>query len=473
MSDIKAFMDEDFLLDTKVAQKLYHEHAAGMPIYDYHCHLSIQEIAQDRQFDNMSQVWLAGDHYKWRAMRTNGVDEKFITGNGSDEDKFMAWAKTVPATLRNPLYHWTHMELRKPFGIKEVLNGDSAAGIYANCNTQLQDPAFSCRGLIKQAKVKLICTTDDPVDSLEHHARLHAEGDWGVKVYPAMRPDKAMAVEDPLLFNEWVNRLEAVSNISISTYKNFLEALRKRHDFFHFMGCRTSDHGLEEPYAELYSEAELHGIFAKIRAGGCLVLQDRLKFKSALMHEFAIMDAERGWVFQIHLGALRNNNSRLLEKLGPDTGFDSMGDWNMAQSLSRFLNRLDSLDQLPRTIIYNLNPKDNEMIATMIGNFQDGTIPGKLQYGSGWWFLDQKLGMINQINALSSLGLLSRFVGMLTDSRSFLSYSRHDYFRRILCMLLGRDVANGEIPDDMDLLGKMVKDISFNNAAAYFAMELD
>jgi glucuronate isomerase len=464
---MKNFMDEDFLLQSDTAKELYHDHASKMPIFDYHCHISPKEIADDKRFDNMTQIWLNGDHYKWRALRTNGVDERYCTGDATDWEKFEKWAETVPYTLRNPLYHWTHLELRKPFGIKTVLNGKSARAIWDNCNEQLQSDSFSCRGIIQKANVHTICTTDDPVDTLEYHARIKKSG-FKVNVLPAWRPDAAMMVEDPTAFNSYVSKLEVAANTSICNFQEFLDTIDLRHSFFHENGCRLSDHGLDTIYAADYTEQQIKGIFLKIRGGNQLSPEEINQFKSVMLYEFGVMDHKRGWTQQYHLGALRNNNTRLFNKLGPDKGFDSIGDLEIAKPLSKLLNKLDSEDKLTKTILYNLNPRDNEMMAAMIGNFQDGTIPGKLQYGSGWWFLDQKDGMENQIKTLSNLGLLSRFVGMLTDSRSFLSYPRHEYFRRILCNLLGNDVEKGEIPHDMLLLGKMVEDISFNNAKNYF-----
>ncbi len=464
---MKKFMDENFLLQTETAQKLYHEHAAKMPIFDYHCHIPPKEIADDKRFETITQIWLYGDHYKWRAMRTNGVDERYCTGDASDWEKFEKWAETVPYTLRNPLYHWTHLELKKFFGIDKILSPKTAREIYDECNEKLSSPEYSCRGIIRMANVHTICTTDDPVDSLEYHRAIKADG-FEVNVLPAWRPDSAMMVEDPAVFNAYVAKLEAASGKSVSTFDEFMAVLDERHQFFYENGCRLSDHGLETAYAAEYTEAEIKAIFGKIRNGSMLTAAEIEKFKSCMLYEFGVMDHKRGWTQQYHLGALRNNNSRLFNKLGPDKGFDSIGDFEIARPLSKLLNKLDTEDKLSKTILYNLNPRDNELMATMIGNFQDGTVPGKLQYGSGWWFLDQKDGMEKQMNALSNLGLLSRFVGMLTDSRSFLSYTRHEYFRRTLCNLLGNDVENGEIPYDMELLGKMVEDISFNNAYNYF-----
>jgi glucuronate isomerase len=464
---MKAFMDENFVLDTKTAQELYHNHAAKMPIIDYHCHLIPQEVGDDKIYQNLTQAWLYGDHYKWRAMRTNGTDERFCTGDASDYEKFEKWAATVPHTIRNPLYHWTHLELRRYFGITDILNPGSAKKIYDDASAKLSTPEYSVRGLMTKMNVETVCTTDDPVDSLEYHKKCKDEG-FNVKVLPTWRPDKAMAVEVPASYNAYLDKLAGVSGVGISKFADLIIALQKRHDFFNEMGCRISDRGIEEFYAEDYTQGEIDSIFDKIRGGKSLSKEEILKFKSAMMYEFGVMDHSKGWTQQLHYGAIRNNSTRLFNKLGPDTGFDSIGDFTVAQSMSKFLNRLDLEDKLPKTIIYNLNPRDNELVATMLGNFQDGSVPGKIQMGSGWWFLDQKDGMEKQMNALSVLGLLSRFVGMLTDSRSLLSYPRHEYFRRILCNLLGNDVEKGLIPSDMKLLGEMVENISYNNAKNYF-----
>lgn len=466
MKDI--FIKENFLLQNKTAEKLYFDYAKDQPIIDYHCHLPIKEIAENKNFDNMTQIWLNGDHYKWRVMRTNGVDEKFITGDKSDKEKFFKWAETVPYTLKNPLYHWTHMELKKPFGISDrLLNKDTAEGIWNECNTLLHKDDFSTQGIIKKFNVKVICTTDDPIDSLEFHQALKKKP-FGTKVIPAFRPDKAIAVENIEEFHEWLKKLEEASKISVSNYKLFIDAIRNRHNYFHENDCRLSDHGIETAYAEGYTSEEINSIFLKVLSKKELNMLEILKFKSAMMYEFGIMDYETGWIQQLHLGALRNNNSRLLRKLGADIGVDSIGDFEIAKPLSKYLNRLDDENRLAKTIIYNLNPRDNELFATMIGNFQDGTIEGKLQYGSAWWFMDQKSGIEKQIEALSNIGLLSRFVGMLTDSRSFLSYPRHDYFRRILCNAVGDDIEKGLIPNDIRLVGKMISDICYNNARDYF-----
>lgn len=464
---MKPFMDKNFLLHTETAQKLYHQHAAKMPIFDYHCHINPKDIAEDRMFKTITEIWLAGDHYKWRAMRTNGVDERFCTGDASDWEKFEKWAETVPYTLRNPLFHWTHLELKKFFGINEVLGPKNARKIYDACNEKLSTPEYSCRGIIRMANVHTICTTDDPVDNLQHHRQIKASG-FEVAVLPAWRPDKAMMVEYPAFFNAYVNQLSDVAEIPINTFSNLISALDKRHQYFHDNGCRLSDHGLDTAFAEDYTAKEIRAIFTKVRSGSKLTSEEILKFKSCMLYEFGVMDHSRGWTQQLHIGAQRNNNTRLFKKLGPDTGFDSIGDRPVAEPLAKLLDRLDQEDKLCKTVLYNLNPRDNELYSTMLGNFQDGSIPGKIQYGSGWWFLDQKDGMEKQMNALSNLGLLSRFVGMLTDSRSFLSYTRHEYFRRTLCNLLGNDVENGEIPNDMELLGQMVENISFNNAKNYF-----
>ena len=466
---MKEFINENFLLQTETAQKLYHEHAKQQPIIDYHCHLNPEFIANDRKFANLGQIWLEGDHYKWRAMRTNGVDERYCTGKDtSDWEKFEKWAETVPYTMRNPLYHWTHLELKTAFGVTKLLNLQSAREIFDICTEKLHTPEYSARGLMKLYNVETVCTTDDPVDSLEYHIALKNEG-FEVKVLPTWRPDKAMAVENPTEYRTYVEKLSDVSGINISNFADLISALRKRHDFFASVGCKLSDHGIEEFYAEPYTQQEIETIFNKVFGGTNLQLGEILKFKSAMLHEGALMDWEKGWTQQFHYGAIRNNNSRLFGKLGADTGFDSIGDFTVAKSMSRFLDQLDKSNQLAKTILYNLNPRDNDLITTMIGNFQDGSVAGKIQFGSGWWFLDQKTGMEAQLNSLSNLGLLSRFVGMLTDSRSFLSYPRHEYFRRILCNLIGNDVENGLLPaSEIDFLGKMVEDISYFNAKKYF-----
>jgi glucuronate isomerase len=467
------FLSEDFLLQSETARTLYHEYAEKTPIYDYHCHLPADQIASDHRFENLTQAWLYGDHYKWRAMRANGIAEKYITGSADDYEKFEKWAQSVPYCIRNPLYHWTHLELKKPFGIKgKLLGPETAREIYESCSEMLRTPEFSVRNIMRKADVKLVCTTEGPLDSLEHHQKIRREG-FEIKVHTAFRPDKAMAVEDITALNVFIDKLEEICNMEINSYHSYIEALRLRHNYFHENGCRLSDHGLETAYAEDYTEKEIEKIFGQIRSGKNPDLSQRLKFKSAMMVEFALLDYEYGWVQQIHLGALRNNSTRMFRKLGADIGCDSMGDAEIAGALSKFLDRLDEGRKLAKTIVYNINPKDNAVCATMMGNFQDGSAPGKMQYGSAWWFLDQIDGMTEQMNILSNMGLLSRFVGMLTDSRSFLSYPRHEYFRRILCNILGNDVERGLLPDDVELLGRTVEDICFNNARDYFPMELD
>jgi glucuronate isomerase len=465
------FITDNFLLQCKKAVKLYNEYARAMPIVDYHCHLPPKQIAEDHKFENITQAWLYGDHYKWRAMRANGVAECYCTGDASDREKFQKWAETVPATLRNPLYHWTHMELKRPLGISDrLLCPETAESIWQQTGAKLAEDEFSCRGIMRQMNVRLACTTDDPIDSLEYHAMIAADPSMEIQVLPAFRPDRAMAVGAPEAFNGWVDRF---SNVDIKDdFATYMEAIRQRHDFFHSMGCRISDHGVETLYAEHYTESEINTIFRRIRRGNELRPQEILKFKSAMLYEFALLDHEKGWTQQYHFGALRGNNTRALNAIGPDTGFDSIGDFEVAQSMSRFLDRLDYDQHLAKTILYNLNPADNDLVAAMIGSFQDGSIPGKMQFGSAWWFLDQKDGIEQQLDALSNQGLLSRFVGMLTDSRSFLSYPRHDYFRRILCNLLGTEIEQGILPNDMELIGSMVQDVCYNNAVTYFGFEL-
>jgi len=470
MTDL--FLTEDFLLQNASAVRLYHEFARPMPIVDYHCHLPPAQIAEDHRFANLAEIWLHGDHYKWRAMRANGVPERFCTGDASDWEKFEKWAETVPKTLRNPLYHWTHLELKRPFGIADRLLGpETARGIWDECNAKLAQPDFSCRGIMRQMNVVLVCTTDDPVDALAHHAAIAEDRGFPIQVLPTFRPDKAMAAESPEALNAWVDRLAAAADAEIRDFPSYLDAIRRRHDFFHARGCRLSDHGVEIMCAADYTEAEIRALFAKLRSGQSLDGDGVLKFKSAMLYELAVMDHAKGWTQQFHLGALRNNNSRMFAAIGPDTGFDSMGDAPVARPLARFLDRLEREGRLAKTILYNLNPADNDVLATMIGNFQDGSVPGKMQFGSGWWFLDQKDGMERQINSLSNQGLLSRFVGMVTDSRSFLSYTRHEYFRRILCNLLGTEMQQGLLPNDFGLIGPMVRDICYGNAARYFGLQ--
>jgi glucuronate isomerase len=469
-ADMKKFLDENFLLSNKTAQQLYHGYAKDMPVIDYHCHLSPQQIADDHQFQTLSQAWLYGDHYKWRAMRTNGVDESYCTGDKTDTEKFAQWAATVPYTLRNPLYHWTHLELQRYFGVNDILNADSASKIYDTCTALIQTKEYSVKNLLRKMNVALVCTTDDPIDSLEHHIRLKDDG-FEIPILPAFRPDQAMNVSSAVNFNNYVKKLEEVSGITVSSFDDFLYALQNRHDFFASIGCKVSDHGLEEIYADDFTGSEIDSIFTKIHSGKQLNETEQRKFRSAMLIHFAEWDWEKGWVQQFHLGALRNNNSRMLQQLGPDTGWDSIGDFSQARALAAFLNKLDSDNKLAKTIIYNLNPADNELMATMIGNYNDGSVAGKVQFGSAWWFLDQKDGMIKQLNALSNMGLLSRFVGMLTDSRSFLSFPRHEYFRRILCNLFGEEIENGELPNDIEWVGKVIQDISFYNARSYFGWQ--
>ncbi|MEN9684746.1 MAG: hypothetical protein RLZZ28_532 [Bacteroidota bacterium] len=464
---MKNFLDDDFLLTNKTARDLYHGYAKSLPIIDYHCHLSPRLIAEDHRFNNLTEIWLSGDHYKWRAMRTNGIDEAYCTGNKTDAEKFSAWAETVPYTLRNPLYHWTHLELQRYFNIHETLNPQTAEQVFQTCNSLLQTKEFSVRNLLRKMNVALVCTTDDPIDSLEYHRRLKSEG-FEIPILPAFRPDQAMNVTDAATFNDYVKKLEQVSGIVISSFDDFLYALQSRHDYFAANGCRVSDHGLEEIYAEDFTGSEIDSIFSKIHSGKQLNDLEQRKFKSAMLIHFAEWDWEKGWVQQFHLGALRNNNHRMMEQLGPDTGWDSIGNFSHGKPLASFLTKLDNDNKLARTIIYNLNPADNELMATMIGNYNDGSVAGKIQWGSAWWFLDQKDGMTKQINALSNMGLLSKFVGMLTDSRSFLSFPRHEYFRRILCNLFGEEIENGELPNDMEWVSKIIKDICYYNARNYF-----
>lgn len=470
---MKDFMGQDFLLETETAKDLYHNHAAKMPIIDYHCHLNPAMIATDHRFSSITELWLGGDHYKWRAMRSNGVPEEYCTGeNTSDWEKFEKWAETVPYCFRNPLYHWTHLELKTAFGIDKTLNPETAREIYDECNRKLrEDPDMTARGLMRKYGVEVVCTTDDPVDSLEHHKAIKESG-FEIKVLPTWRPDKAMAVENAEAFSEYVKKLAEVSGVEINSFESFLKALQARHDFFGEMGCRLSDHGINEFYAEDYNEEEIKHIFDKASKGEKLSDEEEvLKFKSKMLEVFGEMDAESGWTQQFHYGAIRNCNSKMMAKLGPDTGFDSIGEFNTAQACAKLLDRLNSKGKLAKTILYNLNPAANEVMATMLGNFQDGSVPGKIQFGSGWWFNDQLDGMTKQMNALSLLGLLSRFVGMLTDSRSFLSYPRHDYFRRCLCNLVANDVENGQIPFtgyEERRVRQMIEDISYFNAKNFF-----
>lgn len=466
---MKKFMDKHFMLQSGTAQQLYHNHAAKMPIFDYHCHLSPQEVAEDRQWDNLGEIWLGGDHYKWRAMRTNGVDERFVTGDAPWREKFKKWAGTVPQTIRNPLYHWTHLELKRCFGIDTLLNSQTADKIFDEAAAMLRTPEFSARNLMRKMNVKAVCTTDDPVDDLSWHRQIADDG-FEVKVLPTFRPDKAMMFSP--FWKTYIGTLEEACGEKIKDFESLLAAIDLRHEFFHSVGCRLSDHGVVYVPDADATPAELDAIFQRAMSGETIGLQEREKFEAVFLYEVGKMNHARGWVQQFHVGVFRNNNSRLFAKLGPDTGFDSIADSRQGPGLIRLLDRLDSTGQLARTILYNINPADNELMATMIGNYQDGSCPGKMQFGSGWWFLDQKDGMEKQMNALSALGLLSRFIGMLTDSRSFLSYPRHEYFRRILCNLIGNDIENGEIPADMELLGPMVENICFNNAESYFGIKL-
>ncbi len=464
---MKAFMDENFLLETATAQDLFHNHAAKMPIIDYHCHLVPQMVAEDHQFRSITELWLGGDHYKWRAMRTNGVAEQYCTGTStSDWEKFEKWAETVPYTFRNPLYHWTHLELKTAFGITKLLSPATAREIYDECNEKLKQPEYSARGLMRRYHVECVCTTDDPIDDLRWHKATRESG-FEIRMIPAWRPDKAMNIEQHG-FAEYMARLGEVSGIEVDTFAHMVDALQRRHDFFAANGCKLSDHGVEEFYDEPYTDSQIETIFEKALRGQQLADLEVRQYKHAFLRMCGEMDYEADWTQQYHYGAIRDNNTRMYKLLGPDTGFDSIGEFNTARAMSHFLNELNEKGKLTRTILYTLNPCANEMIATMLGNFQDGVTPGKIQFGSGWWFNDQLDGMTRQMNALSVLGLLSRFVGMLTDSRSFLSYPRHEYFRRLLCNLLGNDVEKGLLPNDHDTLARMVEDISYNNARHYF-----
>ena len=469
-SAMPSFIHDDFLLHTAAARDLYHGFAEREPIYDYHCHLPPALIADNHCFGDLFEIWLGGDHYKWRAMRTNGVSERLCTGDASPREKFNAWCATVPQTLRNPLYHWSHLELKRYFGIDLAIGPGTADAIWQEAGGHLS--TLRVHDILAANRVAVICTTDDPADSLETHQRIRNSG-LKTRVYPAFRPDKALAVDNAAAFNAWLERLGAAAGTTVRSFDDLLVALKKRHDDFHAAGCRLSDHGLEVALSEPCTPAQAKAVFDAVRSGRNATPAETTLFGSVLMLEFGRWDARRGWTKQLHLGAMRNNNSRLLRTLGPDTGFDSIGDFPQARALARYLDALDSTGELPKTVLYNLNPADNYVLATMLGNFQDGSIPGKLQFGSGWWFLDQKEAMEWQLNALSNLGLLSRFVGMLTDSRSFLSYTRHEYFRRVLCNLLGAEMERGEIPNDRELVGGMVRNICFANAREYFGLELD
>jgi glucuronate isomerase len=461
------FITDDFLLHSEAAIRLYHDFAKVQPIFDYHCHLSPKDIAEDRQFENLSQIWIDGDHYKYRAMRANGVDEKFITGNANDYEKFAKWAETVPYTLRNPLYHWTHLELKNYFGIHRLLDSTSAASIYKECSEMLQKPEYSVRNLLRKMNVQLVGTTDDPTDDLKYHRQLKEEK-FEIKVVPTFRPDRATEIEKGTAFISWVGKLEKSVSYAIKDYASFIKALEERHDYFHEMGCRVSDNGHANFYGEAYTEEEIAIIFEKSLKGISLTDVEVIQYKSAVLFELALMNHKKSWAQQFHVGAIRNNNSRMMKEIGTDQGFDSIGDFNMAASMSLFFDRLNSANGLANTIVYNLNPRDSELFASMAANFNDGKVAGKMQYGSAWWFLDQKDGMEKQLNVLSNFGLLSRFVGMVTDSRSFLSFPRHEYFRRILCNVLGEEIQKGELPNDMKLIGLMVEAICYKNAKNYF-----
>ncbi|MBB6218499.1 glucuronate isomerase [Anaerosolibacter carboniphilus] len=468
---MKKFMDENFLLDNETAIKLYHDFAKEMPIIDYHCHLNPKEIAENKRYRNITEIWLGGDHYKWKAMRSNGIDEKYITGDAADKDKFLKWAETVPYTIGNPLYHWTHLELQRYFGIDTLLSPESAEGIWEKCNELLEKEEFTARELIKRSNVKVICTTDDPIDTLEYHKEVAEDHTFDVKVLPTLRPDKVINIEKEG-FTAWIKKLGEVVGRDIQAMDALLDALKERVQYFDSLGCKVSDHALDPIVFEKGDKEEINNIFVKALNGETLTESDIRKYKTYVLLFLGREYAKLGWAMQIHIGTIRNVNSRMMRMLGPDTGFDTIGDYVFAEALAKFLDALDTTNELPKTILYCLNPRDNEVLATMIGSFQGGGIPGKIQFGSGWWFNDQKDGMIRQMIALSNVGLLSRFVGMLTDSRSFLSYARHEYFRRILCNLLGKWVENGEAPKDMDLLGKIVKDICFYNANRYFGFHV-
>jgi glucuronate isomerase len=463
----KEFLNSRFLLETETAQLLYEQFAAPMPILDYHNHLSPKDIAENRSFNNLTEIWLEGDHYKWRAMRINGVPERFITGDASPKEKFLRWAETVPSTMRNPLYHWTHLELKNYFGVEDLLHKGNALSIYEACNAKLRHDDFSVLGLLRRMKVEVVCTTDDPIDSLEYHQAFARSG-HPVRMYPTFRPDKSFACEDAAVFRSYIQHLGDSSRVTINTFDDLLSSLQNRMDYFDSLGCRASDHGVEYIPFEKNAEQKAPSLFLKLMSGTELSPQECNEFKCAVMINLGRMYHQKGWIQQFHIGALRNNNSRLLRQLGKDIGFDSMGDFLQARSLSSFLDALESENRLTKTILYNNNPSDNEVFATMIGNFHDGTIPGKIQFGSGWWFLDQKDGMERQMNALSNMGLLSRFVGMVTDSRSFLSFPRHEYFRRILCNLWGNDVEKGLLPDDLQTIGTIIEDICYFNTKRFF-----
>src|SRR5579872_2602661 len=466
-----SFITEDFLLTNKAARRLYHAYAENEPILDYHCHLPPKDLAENRRFNNLFEICLEGDHYKWRAMRANGIDERYCTGDADPFDKFMAWARTVPQTLRNPLYHWTHLEQKRYFGIDELLDEKSAKGIWDRANEKLASEDLRAHGILKRFQVKALCTTDDPTDDLSCHKAIRASG-LATRVLPAFRPDKSLNVHMPEAFNAWVARLEAASNVSIATFQNFTDAIRQRHDYFHSMGSRLSDHGLNHCYATFCSEQTAAGIFDRARASRAASREEHEQFASNMMLLYGQLDTAKNWTKQLHLGAYRNASSRGFRELGPDVGFDSIGDWKQIEALGGYLDRLDRENALPRMILYNVNPVDNYAIATMVGSFQDGKIAGKMQFGSGWWYLDQKEANEWQINTLSNVGLLSRFIGMLTDSRSFMSYPRHEYFRRVLCNMLGKDIENGEIPDSDELVGPMIRNICYRNVKEYLNLPM-
>lgn len=464
---MKKFIDKDFLLQSEFAKTLYHNYAKSLPIIDYHNHLSPQQIADNKRFENITQVWLSGDHYKWRAMRAYGINEKYITGNASDKDKFLKWAEVVPYTLRNPLYHWTHLELQRYFGIHDLLTPENAESIYKTTSEMLQKPSHTTRGLLQQQNVESLCTTDDPIDDLKHHKQVQQTNNK-IKIFPTFRPDKAYAVEDNKAYAQYILKVEKAVGFPITTYDELLSALENRIDYFDAHGCRLSDHGLEQLNFFSNKKYNISKLFTAVTSGETLTKEEAQFFRAETLLALGKFYHSKGWTQQLHLGPIRNNNKRLLKKLGPDTGFDSIGDFSQAIGLSGFLNALDSSNQLAKTIVYNLNPADNEVFATMVGNFNDGSIKGKVQFGAAWWFLDQKDGMEKQLNTLSNQGLLSCFVGMLTDSRSLLSFPRHEYFRRILCNLIATDVLNGELPNDEKWLGKIVSDICYYNAKNYF-----
>jgi len=465
------FIHDDFLLASPTSRRLYHEFAENEPILDYHTHLPPDQIAENRHYRDLAEVWLGGDHYKWRAMRANGITEQYCTGNAEPYEKFLAWAKTVPHTLRNPLYHWTHMELKRYFGIDELLSEETAPRIWKQANEQLQTDELTPWGILQKFNVRGVCTTDDPTDDLKFHKQI-AESDLTTGVFPTFRPDRVLEIDQVEQFNTWIDKLAAASNFDVGNWNQLLDALKQRHDYFHEHGCRLSDHGLETCHADFCDEKTAASIFDKARTGKQVTPEERSQFASNLMLYFGQLDAEKGWTKQLHLGAMRNNNAKLFSELGRDVGGDSIGDWPQAARLSQYLSRLAQEDSLPKTILYNLNPADNYVFATMIGNFQGDGIPGKIQFGSGWWFLDQWEAMQWQINSLSNQGLLSRFIGMLTDSRSFLSYPRHEYFRRCLCELIGNDVERGAVPDDDDMLGPMIRNICFSNAREFLGLAI-